>query len=85
VLLSKLNVLGVCGFSVTLFELAGLYVWLRDSTRLKPLLLVVMLMGIGYLLTAKCGTLTCNFDKSGGVMTLKRQGVFGRKNRKLLT
>jgi hypothetical protein len=64
---------------VTLFELAGLYIWFRDSTSLKPLLVVAMLMGIGYLLTAKCGTLTCDFDKSGEVMTLKRQGLFGRK------
>ena len=63
----------------TILELAGLYLWFRVSSWLKLLLVVAMLVGIGYLLTAKCGTLTCDFDKSGEVMTLKRQGLFGRK------
>jgi hypothetical protein len=61
-----------------LYELGCLYVWFRDSTPLKPLIVLAMLLGIGYLLTAQGGTLICDFYKSRDVMTRTRQGLLGR-------
>lgn len=62
-----------------LYELGGLYLLFRDSTSFKPWIAIAMLIGLGYLLTSKSGTLTCDFYKSQDVMVLTKQGLLDSK------